>query len=160
SAGNTGDGFASYLLGYANGGGVTNNAFVAGQQIYRAIHVGDQFQVSSGITLNYGVRFEQMGPWSERFDRMIVLLPGAANELTGNLNLKGKFGLVNPPDSPSRNNTKLGNLWAPRLGLAWRVNNKTVVRTAYGIFWLGNDVAFGFAPNGDLSNAYTTPFLG
>jgi len=160
AAGNTGDGFASYLLGYANGGGVTNNAFVAGQQIYRAMHVGDQFQLTPRLTLNYGVRFEQMGPWSERFDRLIVLLPGATNELSGVLNLKGKIGFVNSPDSPSRNNTKLGNLWSPRLGLAWRVINKTVVRAGYGIFWLGNDIAFGFAPNGDLSNAYTTPFLG
>jgi hypothetical protein len=40
AAGNTGDGFASFLLGYANGGGVTNNAFVAGQQLYRAMHLG------------------------------------------------------------------------------------------------------------------------
>jgi Carboxypeptidase regulatory-like domain/TonB dependent receptor len=158
----TGNGFASFLLGYGNGGGVTNNALVAGQQIYRAYYVGDQFQVTPSLTLNYGLRFEQMGPWSERFDRLSVLLPGAANALSGptGLNLKGKLGLVNSPDNPSRNNTKLGNLFSPRLGLAYRLNNKTVIRTGYGIFWLGNDVAFGFAPNNDPVNAYTTPFNG
>ncbi len=162
AAAGTGNGFASFLLGYPNGGGVTNNALVAGQQLYRALYAGDQFQLTSRLTLNYGVRFEQMGPWSERFDRLIVLLPGVPNDLSGptGLNLKGRIGLVNTPDSPSRNNTKLGNLWSPRLGLAWRLSNKTVVRTGYGIFWLGNDIAFTFAPNGDLSNAYTTPFLG
>ncbi len=162
AAAGTGNGFASFLLGYPNGGGVTNNALVAGQMLYRALYAGDQFQLTSRVTLNYGVRFEQMGPWSERFDRMIVLLPGAPNELSDptGLNLNGKIGLVNSTDSPSRNNTKLGNLWSPRLGLAWRVNDRTVVRTGYGIFWLGNDVAFGFAPNGDPVNAYNTPFLG
>lgn len=162
AAAGTGNGFASFLLGYGNGGGgVTNNALVAGQQLYRAMYVGDTWQVTSRLTLNLGVRFEQLGPWSERFDRMIVLLPGVTNELGGlvGMNLKGKIGLVNSQDSSSRNNTKLGNLWSPRLGLAWRVNNRTVVRSGYGVFWLGNDIAFGFAPNNDPVNAYTTPFL-
>ena len=162
AAAGTGNGFASFLLGYGNGGGVTNNALVAGQQIYRAYYAGDQFQVTPRLTLNYGLRFEQMGPWSERFDRMIVLLPSLKNDLSGptGLNLLGKIGLVHSPDSPSRNNTKLGNLFSPRLGLAYRLDDRTVIRTGYGIFWLGNDVAFGFAPNGDPVNAYTTPFLG
>lgn len=158
----TGNGFASFLLGYGTGGGVTNNALVAGQQLYRAYYIGDQFQVNPRLTLNYGLRFEQMGPWSERFDRMSVLLPDLTNDLSGptGLNLKGKLGLVNTPESPSRNNTKLGNLFSPRFGLAYRLNDKTVIRTGYGIFWIGNDVAFGFAPNGDPVNAFTTPFNG
>jgi hypothetical protein len=161
-SGTGGNGFASFLLGYANGGGLTNNSLVAGQQIYRAFYGGDQWQISQRFTLNYGVRFDQMGPWSERFDRMVVLLPNAENELaqaTG-LPIKGRIGLVNSPDNPSRNNTKLGNLWAPRLGIAFRLNNQTVIRSGYGIFYLGNDVAFGFAPNIDLVNAYNNPFVG
>jgi hypothetical protein len=162
AAAGTGNGFASFLLGYANGGGVTNNALVAGQMIYRAYYAGDQWQITPRLTLNYGLRFEQMGPWSERFDRMIVLLPTASNDLAGlsHLSFKGRFGLVHSQDSPSRNNTKLGNLPSPRVGLAWRLNNKTVIRTGYGIFWLSNDIAFGFAPNNDPVNAYTTPFVG
>lgn len=162
AAAGTGNGFASFLLGYGTGGGVTNNALVAGQQLYRAYYAGDQWQVTPRLTLNLGVRFEQLGPWSERFDRMIVLLPGLPNELAAKagLNVKGRIGLVNSPESPSRNNTKLGNLWSPRVGVAWRLTNKTVVRAGYGIFWLGNDIAFNFAPNNDASNAYNTPFLG
>lgn len=162
AAAGTGNGFASFLLGYGTGGGVTNNSLVAGQQLYRAYYVGDTFQATPNLTLTYGLRFEQMGPWSERFDRMTVLLPGVQNDLSGptGLNLKGKLALVNSPDSPSRNNTKLGNLFSPRVGLAYRLGNKTVIRTGYGIFWVGNDVAFGFAPNSDLANAYTTPFNG
>jgi hypothetical protein len=157
-----GDGFASFLLGYGNGsGGLTSNAFVAGQQIYRGYYVGDQYQISSRFTLNYGLRFEQMGPWSERFDRMVVLMPDAANPVTAaaGLPLKGKFGLVNSPDRPSRNNMDLHNLFAPRLGIAFRLNNKTVIRTGYGIFWIPNDVAFNISPNNDPVNAYTTPWV-
>jgi len=162
NAAGTGNGFASFMLGYGSGGGVTNNALVAGQMLYRAYYVGDQYQATSRLTVNFGIRMEQMGPWSERFDRMIVMLPGLPSEISGpsGLNLKGTIGLVNSKESPSRNNTKMGNLWAPRFGLAYRLDNKTVIRTGYGVFWLGNDVAFGFAPNGDPVNAYSTPFLG
>ena len=119
AAAGTGNGFASFLLGYGSGGGVTQNALVAGQMIYRAFYVGDQWQVTSRLTLNYGVRFEQMGPWSERYDRLSVLLPfvpSALSQTTG-LNLQGKLGLVNSPDSPSRNNWTAGNLFGPRLGV-------------------------------------------
>ncbi|MEZ5403679.1 MAG: TonB-dependent receptor [Bryobacteraceae bacterium] len=162
AAAGTGNGFASFLLGMGSGGGITHNNFVAGQMIYRALYVGDQWQIGSRLTFNYGVRFEQIGPWSERFDRLVVLLPDAANDLNGRggLQFRGRFGLVNSPDNPSRNNTKLANVFSPRLGLAYRLNNKTVLRSGYGLFYLPNDVAFNTAPNIDISNAYNTPYLG
>lgn len=160
--GTGGNGFASFLLGYGSGGGVTNNALVAGQMIYRAFYAGDQWNATPRFTINYGVRFERMGPWSERFDRMSVLLPDAPNGLAARtgLPLRGNVGLVNSPDNPSRNNTKLGNLLAPRLGLAYRLSERTVVRAGYGIFFLPNDVAFGFAPNNDIVNAFNNQFVG
>src|SRR5712692_1265714 len=138
------------------------NSFVAGQQIYRGYYAGDQYQVTPRLTFNYGLRLEQMGPWSERFDRMTVLIPEADNPLSGPTGrpLKLKLGLVNSPDRPSRNNMDLHNLFSPRLGLAFRLNNKTVMRAGYGIFWVPNDVAFTISPNGDAVNAYTTPFIG
>jgi len=162
AAAGTGNGFASFLLGYGSGGGLTHNSFVAGQMIYRGYYVGDQMQVNSKLTLNFGIRLEQMGPWSERYDRLVVLLPNATNELSGlgGLNFRGRFGLVNSPDSPSRNNTELRNVLSPRFGLAYRLNNKTVIRTGWGLFYLPNDVAFGTAPNGSISAAYTTPYFG
>src|SRR5260370_2612430 len=54
----------------------------------------------------------------------------------------------------------LQNVAPPRLGLAFRINNKTVLRGGYGIFRLRNDVAFNISPNNDPVNAYTTPFVG
>ena len=162
AAAGTGNGFASFLLGMGSGGGITHNNFVAGQMLYRAMYAGDQWQIGSRLTFNYGLRWEQMGPWSERFDRLVVLLPTAENPLNGRggLNFKGRLGLVNSPDNPSRNNNALRNVFSPRLGLAYRVNSKTVVRTGWGVFFLPNDVAFNTAPNIDISNAYTTPYVG
>ena len=73
----------------ATAGGVNQNALVAGQLIYSAFYAGDQWQVTPRLTLNYGVRFEQMGPWSERYDRLTVLLPTRRRLFSG-LNLRGK----------------------------------------------------------------------
>jgi len=162
AAAGTGNGFASFLLGMGSGGGLTHNNFVAGQMIYRALYFGDQWQIGTRLTFSYGLRYEGMGPWSERYDRLVVLLPNAEHELNGigGLQFKGRFGLVNSPDSSSRNNNELRHVLSPRLGLAYRINNQTVFRAGYGMFFLPNDVAFNTAPNIDISNAYTTPFLG
>jgi hypothetical protein len=162
AAAGTGNGFASFLLGDGSGGGVTQNNLVAGQMIYRAFYAGDQWQITSRLTFNYGIRFEQQGPWSERYNRMTVLLPSAASSLpqTAGSNIHGKVALVDTPDSPSRNNYHLGNLWSPRVGLAWRVTDKTVLRAGYGIFWLPNDVRWSLSPNNDVVNSFTNPFNG
>lgn len=162
AAGNTGDGFASFLLGMGTGGGVTYNNFVAGQMLYAGYYAGDQFQVTPKLTVNYGIRAEMMGPWSERFDRLVTLLPSAPNELSSMAGrpLVGRLGLVNSEDNKSRNNTRRRYLWSPRVGIAYRLSQKMVLRSGYGIFWLPNDVAFNSAPNIDVVNAFTTPYVG
>jgi hypothetical protein len=93
---------------------------------------------------------------------MTVLLPFVPSDLSGptGLNLQGQVGLIDTPASPSRNNYHLGNLWSPRVGLAWRITEKTVVRTGYGIFWLPNDVRWSLSPNNDVVNSFTNPFNG
>lgn len=158
-----GDGFASFLLGYGTGGGVNQNALVASQLIYFALYASDQWQISPKLTLNYGVRFEQLGPWSERYDRLSVVLPSVPdNELSKLVGrpMTGKLGLVNSPDLSSRNPTGKGNLWSPRVGLAYRITPKTVIRTGYGIFWLPNDVRWSMTPNNDFVNSFNNPFNG
>jgi hypothetical protein len=162
SAGNTGNGFASFLLGYGTGGGVTQNSLVAGQILYRAYYAGDQWHVTSRLTINYGLRFENMGPWSERFNRLSVLQPTATNPLSSAIGrtLLGKLALVNTPDNPSRNNQKLGSLFSPRFGLAYRLSEKMVIRTGYGIFYTPNDTRWNMAPNNDAVNSFTNPFNG
>src|SRR5262249_151697 len=50
-------------------------------------------------------------------------------------------------------------LFAPRLGMAYRLNNKTVVRAGYGIFYLPNDVNMSSAPWSNPINSITTPWV-
>jgi hypothetical protein len=157
-----GFGFASYLLGYPSSGGNSLPALVAAQQIYRGVYFGDTWQATNKLTLNLGLRYEQDGPWSERFNRLSFWDLTAASPLaqaTG-LPLKGEVGLVDSPLLPSRNNINLDTLqFAPRVGFAEQLTPNTVLRGGYGIFWIPNDVNFGTSPNVDFLNSIGTPFV-
>ena len=137
STGSTGFGYASFLLGYGFTGNVNSPAAYATAQYYNGYYISDTFQASRKLTLNYGVRWEPALPFTERFDRLTVLLPKAESplaKLTG-LPLKGRLGLVNSEDQPSRYGRRPHpRLFLPRLGFAYRVTDNTVVRGGYGIF--------------------------
>lgn len=170
-AANTGFGFASFLIGYAlppGGLGTASGiaqvpALTAGQQIYRAVYFGDTWHATSSLTLNLGLRYEQQGPWSERFDRLSYFDPSAINlasQASGRSD-RGEMFLVKSGRNDSRNNLPLDKTnFAPRMGLAYSVNSKTVIRSGYGIFWIPNIVTFGINPGNDTVALGTSVYTG
>jgi hypothetical protein len=160
--GSSGSGFASFMLGYGNDGNIVTPSFTSSQQIYNAVYFGDTFQVSRKLTLNLGMRWDLQGPWSERYDRIDVLLPTADNPLAGptGLPLKGRLGLVNSADRSSRNPVDMSKkMFNPRFGFAYQLRDKTVVRGGYGLFWLPSDVMWNTAPNNNIINTISTPWV-
>ena len=160
--GTSGSGFASFMLGYGADGSASTPSFTASQQIYRAIYFGDTFQVSKKLTLNLGLRWDLQGPWSERYDRIDILLLDAENPLAGptGLPLRGRLGLVNSPDRDSRNPIDMSKkMFNPRFGFAYRLTDKTVVRGGYGLFWLPSDVKWNDSPHNNLINTINTPWV-
>jgi hypothetical protein len=168
----TGFSFADFLLGYADNFNNLENhffaqavvpAFTAGQQIYRAFYFDDTWHVSTKLTLNLGLRYDLQGPWSERFNRLSYFDPNATNYLTqflpaGTPPAKGDVFLVG---DGNRNNIPLEKIdFSPRVGLAYSLSAKTVVRSGYGIFWIPNYVAFSLNPLNDLVNAAATTYVG
>lgn len=172
-------GLADFLLGYAdNPSSVENHFFgqavvpalVAGQQIYRGFYGDDTYKVTNKLTLNLGLRYELQGPWSERFNRQSYFDPTAPSWLSnpaataglpgvpGLPGLKGDVFLVSPS---TRSNIPLpkDNI-APRIGFAYSLDPKTVIRAGYGIFWIPNYVSFGLNPNNDPVNDATTSYTG
>jgi hypothetical protein len=143
----TGVGFASFMLGYGASGNVVTPSPYSYRNYYAGIYASDTWQVSKKLTVNYGVRWELPFPFVERYDRFTVLLPNTPSPIaaaSGIPNLMGRLGLVSSTDNPSRHAaaTHMG-LFAPRVGFAYRVNDKTVVRSGYGIFFVQNDGAGG-----------------
>jgi outer membrane receptor protein involved in Fe transport len=156
-ASHTGFGFASFLIGYAVppfSFGVLSGlaqvpALTAGQQIYRGVYFGDTWHATNKLTVNIGLRYEQQGPWSERFDRLSYFDPSAVNlasHASGRSD-KGEVFLVKTGRNVSRNSMPPDKNFAPRIGLAYLLNPKTVIRSGYGIFWIPNYVSFVVNPS-------------
>jgi len=175
----TGNGFADFLLGYAdNPSNVENHFFgqtvvpalIAGQQIYNAFYFDDTFRFNNKLTLNLGLRYDLQGPWSERYNRLSYFSPTAPSWLAspassaglanvpGLPGLKGDVFLVSPNTRTAIPRKK--DEWAPRIGFAYSYDQKTVIRAGYGIFWIPNYVSFGLNPNNDLVNDATTSYTG
>ena len=172
SPGNTGTGWASYLLGYGAAGqipgvtgspnGIQTYSRAAGQMRYQGYYLTDTYQVNQKLTLNFGLRWDVASPYTERYDRQAVLQPYAESplaRLTG-LPLKGSLALVNSKEIPSRGNQQVSsNLFAPRVGLAYRLSPKTVIRSGAGIYFLPNDATFNLSPHNSPINQFITPWV-
>jgi hypothetical protein len=166
--------FADYLLGWAqNPSNVGNHFFgdavipnlVAGKQNLTSGFANDTYHASAKLTLNLGLRYEYQTPWTERFNRQSYFDPLAIDPLasaaTGRTVL-GAPGLVDTPGiHPSRYNldpNKIGI--APRLGFAYSVDPKTVIRGGYGLFWMPIDANWATNPLNDPVNSIQTDYTG
>src|SRR4051794_33432392 len=101
---------------------------------YNALFFQDDWKVNRKLTLNLGVRWDKDGSPTDRYNIFANFDPGIASPLkVPGLNLNG--GLVYPGVSGrSRSLIASSNKdFQPRLGLAYQINDKTVIRTAYGI---------------------------
>ena len=87
------------------------------------IYARDQWQVTRDLTVNYGTRYEYY-PFATRDHR-------GAERYDPNIDKVLIGGLGNVPTDTGVD-VGIGQL-APRLGIAWRATEKTVVRAGYGI---------------------------
>lgn len=119
----------------------------------------DNWRVNDHLTLNLGLRYELDTPRTERFNRMNWLDPDVPSPLqVPGLNLRG--GLIfadqntRSPSDPDTNN------FGPRFGFAYRLNEKTVVRAGYGLFYsLNRTHAAGTGTSGFQGFYQWTPWL-
>ncbi len=162
-----GNGFASFLLGYGDSGSVTEPARTADQNLYYAFYAGDTLQLTRKITLNLGARVDLQGDWTERSNRIVAVNPRETSPLlaldpalTGSFpNLKGGFDLVSSGRHSSRSAFPSWNHVSPRVGVSYQLDQNTVVRAGYGMFFLPVDVRWNDAPHNLFINSFTTPWL-
>ncbi len=116
--------YAGFLLGLTSGYGKSIQfETMTGRENQYATFISDRWNVSSKMTVNAGLRYEYY-PLMTREDHGIERLDYATwNVLIG--------GLGNIPKDVGVKVSK--TLFAPRLGLAYRINDKTVFRTGYGL---------------------------
>ena len=86
-------------------------------------------------------------PTAEKKDRSVVALPDADQTVNG-ANAHGILSLVSTTQYPSRWNEPIKhNLFSPRLGVAYRLNDKTVIRSGYALTYLASNLSLGMEPS-------------
>ncbi len=139
----TGHAFASLLLGAVDNANLTALPVIPGEirYGYQAVYFQDNWKVTPRLTLNLGLRYEVPENWYEKdgnYSHVDLTKPNpAANGLPGALVFAGK--------GPGRTGqtrfypTDYSNI-GPRVGFAYRLFEKTVIRGGYGIYYqtLGN----------------------
>jgi outer membrane receptor protein involved in Fe transport len=168
----TGFALASALLGVPASTQVVNFGGMHAFYHQYGFFVEDTYQVSRKLTANLGLRWDQPGIYSDASDSDTVFLPNAAAPVTANgktissyvnpatgqtQQLMGLMTLVNSQAWPSRREDNLHwKLFAPRVGLAYRLTDKTVVRGGYGLSFLPPTLSQD-GPLASAVNGITTP---
>ena len=163
----SGDPFASLLIGAVDNASlqVWNVSKYGVEQRAYSLHVGDTWRMSSKLTINYGLRWDRFTPTFETGDRFSFFdfgpNPGAGNR-PGRLAFAGnKWG---PASSGVRYPEDAWNgAFAPRVGLAYKLDDNTVVRAGYGLFytqafypgWNGGISLDGFNPQISFNNSFS-----
>jgi Carboxypeptidase regulatory-like domain len=152
SPGSTGNSFASFLLGYPASGNIQIAPQTASTIHYQGYYVNDSWQATQKLTITAGLRWEIPGVYTERYNRIATFNPTAVNPVLSGITVNGhpvlgEFDLVNTPQHPSRGlrNERYTNL-APRLGVAYRLAENTVIRVGAGIFYIPSDLQFPEGP--------------
>jgi outer membrane receptor protein involved in Fe transport len=119
----SGDPFADFLLGYPQQTTRTRGSAQAYlRQTVPAVYAQDEWRISPGLTLNFGLRYEYASPFTEKRGNLLNLdystLPQAP-----------RLTPVETGAAPDRNN------FAPRVGLAWQFAPRTVFRAGYGVYF-------------------------
>jgi hypothetical protein len=130
-----GFGFASFLLGAGSSGNFYQNwKNVASESFYHAFYIQDDWRITRKLTLNLGVRYDFDTPRTERYNRMSWFDPSAKSPLSvvpGFANLSGALQFVGVGgNSRSQFDGDWNNI-APRLGLAYQIDNKTAIRAGF-----------------------------
>lgn len=148
----SGNEFASFLLGYPASAYIDKNISPAYRNHYFAGFFQDDWRVNARLTLNFGLRYDYEQPIIERYDRMLGGFGYAdpspiASQVSG-LTLVGVPTFANLNSQPRNAFAPDKNNWQPRIGVAYRLADKWVLRGGYGLYYLGQNekgAASGFS---------------
>lgn len=133
----TGYSYASFLLGAVGGSpslGLQPVSELGGRYHVISPYVQDSYKVTKNLTLDIGLRWDYLPPFHEEHNRWTFLNPNLTNAITGTpgeLQFAGDYG---GPGVSCQCTTPVKTYWknwGPRLGLAWQIGQKNVIRAGY-----------------------------
>jgi hypothetical protein len=167
----TGVDFADFLIGVPSQYNQSQlNPFYARNK-YVGLFAQDSWHVLPNLTLNYGLRWDRIAPWSEKYNQISTFVAGAQSVVFPG----APAGILYPGDQGIPNTlAPIGNLsFAPRAGLAWSPQAETgsflgkilgspgttSIRASAGNFYTAIDaLSIGvLAANAPYGTTYTSP---
>jgi hypothetical protein len=154
----TGVDFADFLLGIPSQYNQSQLQAFYGRNKFAGIYAQDSWRVTKNLTLNYGLRWDRIEPWYEKYNQIATFAPGQQSVAFPG----APAGLLFPTDpGVPRTLAPPGNLdFAPRIGLAWAPGGgKTSVRASYGMFYTAIEaLSIGISSaNAPYGTTYTSP---
>lgn len=145
----SGFGFADFLFGRPINSRFDSTKFFSLQRFYYSWYVQDNWRVNKRLTINAGLRNDSITAWKERHNRLAAFVP----EGGGSLVPVGTGPFTGDSVQQARP-LQLG----PRLGFAFTITPKTVLRAGGGIFYSFKSVTSGnsLAKNAPFSGTLLT----
>lgn len=162
----TGDGFATFLLGWTTSAQVLDNDPIFPRSDYWSAFIQDDWKITPRFTINLGLRWDMDTPRWEFKNQQNGFDLNAINPVShtpGVVTFAGRDGASKYAHDFDSNNV------APRFGFAWRPSDGLVVRGGYGIFYyppyinqVTTTLTAGFSKQASFSSpdgGFTPPFL-
>ena len=167
----TGSDFADFLLGIPSQYNQSQLQAFYGRNKYVGLYAQDSWRISRNLTFNYGLRWDRIEPWYEKYNQIATFEAGKQS-----LAFPGAPpGILYPTDpGVSRTLAPPGNRdFAPRVGLAYSPSpsgdgllakilggpGKSSVRASYGMFYTAIEaLTLGvMSANAPYGTTYTSP---
>jgi hypothetical protein len=167
----TGVDFADFLLGIPSQYNQSQLQPFYGRNKYAGVYAQDSWRVTRNLTLNYGLRWDRIEPWYEKYNQLATFAPGRQSQVFPG----APAGILFPTDpGVPRTIAPPGNLdFAPRAGLAYTPGadagsllgkilggpGKTSIRASYGMFYTAIEaLSIGISSaNAPYGTTYTSP---
>ena len=177
----TGIDFADFLLGIPSQYNQSQLQSFYGRNKYLGVYAQDGWRVRKNLTFNYGLRWDRIEPWYEKYNQIATFEPGRQSIVFPG----APAGILFPTDPGVRRTlAPPGNLdFAARIGLAYspaaRQDNllgkilggpgKTSVRASYGMFYtaiealtigiMSANAPYGTTYTSSAPPLFATPFI-
>jgi hypothetical protein len=167
----TGLDFADFLLGIASQYTQNDLRPFYGRNKYAGLYAQDSWRATRNLTLNYGLRWDRIEPWYEKYNQIATFVPGRQSVVFPG----APAGILYPTDpGVPRTLAPPGNRdFAPRIGIAYSPAvsgdsalakvlggpGKTSIRASYGVFYTAIEaLTIGvMSANAPYGTTYTSP---
>jgi hypothetical protein len=133
---NSGVPYASFLMGNMASASVAKSERLANQRQYLSLFIQDDWKVNRKLTLNLGMDYSLEFPITERYNRKMWFDPAAELPISSQVGQPLRGGFRFADDNIRSPYDLYAKQFGPRVGFAYQLLPRTVIRSGYGIFWI------------------------